>query len=248
MGVRVVNFPRPKNFGSTFPNSFDTNIKRSTTSIAVASTLTVGTRNGNPNGLYAPGGKFCVTQDFIFGTLEYVQDLLNKALGATSGSCPKIECPTSPSGTKTIPGKIASVTDANVFMVTYNDKSGKSITTKVTKNKHAFKAGELVNVTVDIATWKIKNVTKRGVGPSKPSGKTRVVVGKVIKITSADKVQIQYAKPGGMVVKPVVDKKAHGMKVGDDLDVTLDFDPPYLFRSIVKRAASANKIVVGKVI
>ncbi|AGE59008.1 hypothetical protein PBCVOR070422_175R, partial [Paramecium bursaria Chlorella virus OR0704.2.2] len=247
MGVRVVNFPKPKNFASTFPNAFDTNITRGSASVAVASTLTVGKRGGNPNGIYAPGGKYCVTQDFVFGSLEYVQNLLNKVLGTTSGSCPKLECPKAPAGTKTIPGKIASVTDANVFMVTYNNKAGKSITTKVTKNKHAFKAGELVNVTVATDTWAVKNVTKRGVGPM-PSTKTRVVTGSVIKVVGPNKVQVSYSKPGGLKASPVVNKKAHGMKVGDQVDVTLAYDAPYLFKSIAKRAAGANRIVLGTVI
>jgi hypothetical protein len=248
MGVRVISFPLPKNFGSTFPNTFDTNITRGSVSIAVASTLTVGNRGGNPSGIYAPGGKYCVTQDFIFGTLEYVQNILNKVLGATSGTCPKLECPKVPVGTKVIPGKIASVVNANSFTVTYNNKVGKPVTTKVTKNKHAFKATELVNVTVALDTWAIKNVTKRGVGPVKPSGKTRVIVGIVTKVISADKVQVSYTKPGNMKVSHIANKAKHGMKVDEEVNVTLGYDVPYLFISVAKRAAGANKIVVGKVI
>jgi hypothetical protein len=75
-----------------------------------------------------------------------------------------------------------------------------------------------------------------------------VIVGKITKVDSADKVQVQYVKPGGMKVTHVVAKKAHGLKVGDDVDVTLGYDVPYLFVSIKKRAAGANKIVVGRVI
>jgi hypothetical protein len=247
MGLRVIDFPKPQTFGSKFPNSFDINIARGTTSIAVAATLTVGNRGGN-GGLYAPEGRYCASQDFIFGTLEYVQDLLNKVLGAQSGTCPKLECPKPSVGTKIIPGKIVSVIDANSFTVSYNNKAGKPVTTKVTKAKHAFKVAELVNVTVALDTWAVKNVTKRGVGPVKPSGKTRVVVGTITKVLSADKVQVTYVKPGGLKMTHDVTKKAHGLKANDDVDVTLQFDVPYLFVSLKKRAAGSNEIVVGKVI
>ncbi|AGE54095.1 hypothetical protein PBCVIL52s1_077R [Paramecium bursaria Chlorella virus IL-5-2s1] len=243
MGVRPIDFPKPKNFGSKFYNSYETHIVRGTTMINVASTLVVGRRGGMASKLWAPSGTYSSTCDYIFGTFAEVQKILNNVFkGSNGGKCPTVCPPKPPSGTKIIPGTITSVTDANKFVVKYENKSTNSvISTKVTKAKHGFKSNEPVNVTVDAQTWVVKNVTKRGTGkptvkPTAPAG-TIIIAAKVTAVPNANKVSLQYTKPNKKLTKVTVTKNKHGMKVGEAVDVVARNKDPYAFVAVYKKGA-----------
>ncbi|AGE59868.1 hypothetical protein ATCVTN60342_739L [Acanthocystis turfacea Chlorella virus TN603.4.2] len=258
MGVRVVDFPKPTSFGSKFKNSFNTYIVRSSTSIAVASALTVGTRGGNADGIYAPSGKYCVTQDFVFGTLEYVQNLLNKVLGASSGSCPVVQCPTAPAGTQIVPGTIKTVGSADNFSVQYPGPTGEVIIRGITKPGHNFKVGENVDVMVELPSWRVKNVMKKGVNPAPvptPAAGNRVVAGKIVAVPSNSVFLVSYFAGGADQIKSV-GKANHGFTLGQDVFVVTKPAPDHSFITALaaKPAAGAvpvqlpaNDVKIGKV-
>ncbi|AGE54484.1 hypothetical protein PBCVKS1B_092R [Paramecium bursaria Chlorella virus KS1B] len=243
MGVRPIDFPKPKNFGSKFYNSFETHITRGTKAINVASTLVVGRRGGMASKLWAPSGTYSVTQDYIFGTFAEVQKIFNNVFkGSNGGKCPTVCPPKPPSGTKIIPGKIRNVVNANKFVVTYeNNITNSYVATRVTKAKHGFKSNEPVNVTVDAQTWVVKNVTKRGAGkptvkPTAPTG-TIIIAAKVTAVPNANKVSLQYTKPNKKLTKVTVTKTKHGMKVGEAVDVVARNKDPYAFVAVYKKGA-----------
>ena len=135
MGVRPIAFPKPKKFGSTFNNKLTTNIVRTATGVTVATTLTVGTRGGNANKVYAPAGIYTVVQDNIFGTHKYVYDLLNKIYKKDTGKCPPCK-PIAPAKTRTIEGKIVKVISANQVQFRYTKPDKKVVITRTTKLGH----------------------------------------------------------------------------------------------------------------
>ncbi|ABT16783.1 hypothetical protein ATCV1_Z649L [Acanthocystis turfacea chlorella virus 1] len=258
MGVRVVDFPKPTSFGSKFNNTFHTYIVRSLASIAVASALTVGTRGGNADGIFAPAGKYCVTQDFVFGTLEYVQNLLNKVLGASSGSCPVVQCPTAPAGTQIVPGTIKSVGSADNFSVQYPGPTGEVIIRGITKPAHNFKVGENVDVMVELPSWQVKNVMKKGVNPAPvptPAAGNAVVAGKIVAVPSNSVFLVSYFAGGVDQIKSV-GKANHGFTMGQDVFVVTKPAPGHEFITALaaKPAAGAvpvqlpaNDVKIGKV-
>ncbi|AGE49600.1 hypothetical protein ATCVCan0610SP_775L [Acanthocystis turfacea Chlorella virus Can0610SP] len=258
MGVRVVDFPKPTSFGSKFKNTFNTYIVRSLASIAVASALTVGTRGGNADGIFAPSGKYCVTQDFVFGTLEYVQNLLNKVLGASSGSCPVVQCPTAPAGTQIVPGTIKSVGSADNFSVQYPGPTGEIIIRGITKPAHNFKVGENVDVMVELPSWQVKNVMKKGVNPAPvptPAAGNRVVAGKIVAVPSTGVFLVSYFAGGVDRIKSV-GKANHGFTMGQDVFVVTKPAPGHEFitalaakpaAGVVPVQLPANDVKIGKV-
>jgi hypothetical protein len=44
----------------------------------------------------------------------------------------------------------------------------------------------------------------------------------VIKVVDDNKVRVRYAKPGGAVVTPIMTKTNHGMKLNEDIVITLN--------------------------
>ena len=206
MGVRPIGFPKPKKFGSTFNNNLTTNIVRSETGVTVATTLSVGTRGGNANDVYAPAGIYTVVQDNIFGTHKYVYDLLN-AIYAKGGDCPVCE-PPNPAGTRTVEGKIDQVISANQVQFRYTKPDGKIVITKTTKPGHNMKLGEVINVILALdAPYAFKAISK------KPTGTSVTVEGAVLKVINANQVEILFTKPDKSVVTRTADMTNHKMVV-----------------------------------
>jgi hypothetical protein len=252
MGVRPVAFPKPKKFGSTFNNKLTTNIVRSATGIIVSTTLTVGTRGGNPGQVYAPAGIYTVVQDNIFGTHKYVYDLLNKIYAKDAGGkCPPCK-PITPAKSISVDGKIVKVFDKNLVQIKYTKPDKKVIIMRTIKLAHNMKLGDTINVILGgNAPYAFKAISKKAVPKPTPSA-TRAVAGNVVKVLSANQVQIKYTKPDKKIIIMRVTKNAHGMKLNEAINVNLKNAAPYAFVSIAKKAApkptpSATRVILARV-
>ena len=251
MGVRPIAFPKPKKFGSTFNNKLATNIVRTATGVSVATTLTVGTRGGNPGQVYAPAGVYTVTQDNIFGTHKYVYDLLNKIYAKDAGGkCPPCK-PVTPAKSISVDGKVVKVIDMNLVQIKYTKPDKKVIIMRTLKPKHNMKLGDTINVILGgNAPYAFKAISKKAVPKPTPSA-TRAVAGTVVKVIDANNVQIKYTKPDGKLIIMRTVKNAHNMKLNEAINVNLKNAAPYAFVSIAKKAApapAATRAVAGTVV
>ena len=166
MGVRTIAIPKPKKFGSTFNNKLTTNVVRSAAGVSVATTLTVGTRGGNANKVYAPAGIYTVVQDNIFGTFAYVHGLINK-IYSNGGKCPPCK-PIAPAKTHTVDGSVVKVISPNQIQIKYTKPDKKVVILKVTKSVHNMKLGEIINVILAFdAPYAFKAISKKAA--SKPT-------------------------------------------------------------------------------
>ena len=59
-----------------------------------------------------------------------------------------------------------------------------------------------------------------------------------MKVIDANKIQITYTKPDGLIVTPTIQKMNHGMTLNEDVDVSLNSLPPHAFVSVKKRTIS----------
>ena len=160
MGVRTIAIPKPKKFGSTFNNKLTTNVVRSAAGVSVATTLTVGTRGGNANKVYAPAGIYTVVQDNIFGTFAYVHGLINK-IYSNGGKCPPCK-PIAPAKTHTVDGSVVKVISPNQIQIKYTKPDKKVVILKVTKSVHNMKLGEIINVILAFdAPYAFKAISKK---------------------------------------------------------------------------------------
>ena len=262
IGLRPIATPKPKKFGSTFNNKLTTNVARSATGVNVSTTLTVGTRGGNANGVYAPSGIYTVVQDNAFGTFAYVHGLFNKIFTKDAGGkCPPCK-PIKPVKTRTVGGTVVKVIGPNQVQIRYTKPDKKVVIAKVNKLAHHMKAGEAINVVLAFdAPYAFKAISKKPTTKPMPKPAPKpapvgkiIVVGTVLKVINKAQVEIRFTKPNKETVTRSVTKHAHNMVAGEKINVVLKKGGKYPLISISKKPTtkpmpkpSANVVVAGKV-
>ena len=163
---------------------------------------------------------------------------------------------TPPIQNRVITGTVIKVLGANQVQIKYIDPVKKLATPVITKNAHNMKLNEAIEVTVKpTAPYAFVSIAKKAV--PKPPAPNLVIAGTVIKVLSANQVQIKYTDPAKKLATPVITKNAHNMKFNEAIDVTVKPTAPYAFVSIAKKAVPKppvpqppipNRTIIGTVI
>ena len=165
--------------------------------------------------------------------------------------------------TVVVAASMRSVTPTSINCAYMDPLTKKAVVVKKTL-VDLYKPTDKVSVVLNKKTNKFVGISQKttSVAPPAPAPKppapkppvppvTRVVAGIVVKVLSANQVQIKYTKPDGKLIIMTTVKNAHNMKLNEAINVNLNSAAPYAFVSIVKKAAAppaATRAVAGTVV
>ncbi len=145
VGLKIVDAPKPKTFGSSFAHGSSYRIARGPKHTLVSVSQTLGSLRPKTKTL-APAGTYSVTTDFTFGSLQVVKRRLQTKKGKGKDKC----------DVPTIKGKVIKTNDGGV-KIEYT-VGNKKLTVILKKPGHGMKPGNVVAIQLDPTTGKVVKV------------------------------------------------------------------------------------------